>query len=505
MLPGVISPYQAKFDEICRLARAKDEAGLRAYLDAEGLSASLCIKGVKPVTVLALEDNGDAVTFLLERFQANINDVLDTYAQKGNVAKVDALLDQGRTDINYALCGYTLMGHDAEAEDLLRRGANINYAAYGYARAGNVAMVDEMLRRGATLNYALQGYASTGRVDEVNDLLRRGNENEKCLNSAVLGYAQAGCIQQVEDLLMRGANINAAIEGYAHGGHVTRVYDLLRRGASILIAALGYAEEGYTAHVEDLLNGVVEDNLAELLDHAILGYARAHNVPEVEKLLLRGADSNRAAQGYAQRCGTKHLDSLIRRGASIECALQGFFDLGYMQNDNQFLRILSFVDNLHDRNKYVELARVRAPLLVDPNILQRADRIHRGMQAFYLNYAQAKTLTKQDVGTWTWLLQGMHAIPLPNLAKKRKRTVSVSPLVYALVTSHLLAIPIKDTDKIRKTVNAMVFGGISTTLFTKLKCGLFSAKEYKAKLDRASSRFVERDETYNRITITSPP
>lgn len=204
----------ALFGSVYRLAKDKNEK----ELTKEKVATSSKGKGYTVITVLAKEKDYQAVDFLLQRFDANLNDAVFGAALSGDEAFTDKLL-QRQAALAYAVRGAAAGGHKAFVNNLLGRGAGLQAeAAYGFGLGNHVEFVDDFINQDRTLiKDALQGAACGGHVELVNALIKRGAS----LDDAVFGAAFGGHMNLVNELIHRGASLKEAAIGFICGGHVT--------------------------------------------------------------------------------------------------------------------------------------------------------------------------------------------------------------------------------------------------------------------------------------------
>lgn len=96
------------FDEICDLAKKKDIETLKKKIREEKICVDVKKGFYTPVMFLAQQGKEEAVTFLINEFNA---------------------------DRDYAVMGYAIGGHTNWVNDLLAKGANPKYEVRGYAQA----------------------------------------------------------------------------------------------------------------------------------------------------------------------------------------------------------------------------------------------------------------------------------------------------------------------------------------------------------------------------------
>ncbi len=262
------------FNEICHLAETHDAEALASRINEE----RICIdvqKGIyTPVVLLAQQKKEKAVTFLINKFNANRDNAVWGYAIGGHTEQVNALLAQG-ANRDDAIRGYAQGGHTEQVNALLAQGAKRHNANWGYAIGGHTAQVNALLAQGGNRDDAVRGYAIGGHTEQVNALLAQGADRD----NAVRCYAVGGHTEQVNALLAQGANRNYAVRGYAFGGHTEQVNMLLAQGANRNWALMGYAQGGHTEQVNALLaQGANRDD-------AIRCYKIGGHIANQEKLL----------------------------------------------------------------------------------------------------------------------------------------------------------------------------------------------------------------------------
>lgn len=141
-------------------------------------------------------------------------------------------------------------GYD-EAVDFLINifNLNIDHAAEGYARAGNVARVEYFRAQGANPFYIINGYAYGKHTNQVNELL----ESVKGQTHDIIdGYAQGGHIEQVNQLLDETNRLDAVF-GYATSGNKAELKKLLTTEEAYRNALKGAAWSGNKLLVEYLI------------------------------------------------------------------------------------------------------------------------------------------------------------------------------------------------------------------------------------------------------------
>jgi hypothetical protein len=123
---------------------------------------------------------------------------------------------------------------------------------------------------------------------------------------------------------------NAALEGFAYSGYVKEVEECLANGAPMFAAMRGYARGGFTEYVEALIVRGAD------LDEAMYGYACAGFVERVEDLFMRGADLDDAMRGYAWAGLEDGIKGLKARGVSLDWKMTEYAAAGLFHRVTEF-------------------------------------------------------------------------------------------------------------------------------------------------------------------------
>ena len=114
-----LEEQQALFDNICTLAKAKNEMALKVVLAENEITIDFKHGGYTPGAYLAQQGEHAAVNFLLEKFYAREDQILYGYALRGDIKQVNVLFEQNVTR-GFAKAGYEKGGHLADDENLQR-------------------------------------------------------------------------------------------------------------------------------------------------------------------------------------------------------------------------------------------------------------------------------------------------------------------------------------------------------------------------------------------------
>ncbi len=209
-------------------------------------------------------------------------------------------------------------------------------------------------------------FAQKCNTNAVNFLLRiRSN----LIHDALEGYARGNHIEFVNLCISKGAHLNRAVFGAACAGHQPLVDNLLARGGAVKSAIVGYARGGFEAPVNDLL---------------------ATN-PQFTSL---------AVYGYAHGLHFKLLETLLAKKFNVFDAIRGFRESGYMQNKNNFLYLLTMVENQKLRMELMRVATQYPRHFDTKGMLQESDKLKLIMKRHELNYFQALAWSTLQFRIW---------------------------------------------------------------------------------------------------------
>ncbi|HTM63820.1 MAG TPA: hypothetical protein VL360_04905 [Gammaproteobacteria bacterium] len=371
--------YVSGFYQVCRLARQGKENELRE-LPRHLITVAPVVNDKTPVMLLAEEGNDEAVELLIRKLYASLNDAVEGYARKENVAKVNELLARGASK-NRAIYGYASAGFTELTYSLLgkndKNDETYHHAIWGFAYAGlkqEAANLLEARDDEVMLKYLVRGLAAVGKDQDVAIWRDTGVD----MAHAIFEYAKRGRVDKINELLLHDGRLNQAMEAYAFAGNVAAVKDLQGRGADIGVALMGYARAGRIDNVIDLLKQGVDRKWA------IQGFARAGLIDCVNAMI---SDSDEAA----------------RAGA-------GYLDDDQFDTPQSFLRTLALTSNEDLYSHIVAgLQTVDRNIPDKKNLLKQAARLARIMKEYHLDYEQALAL--QTKGMRVWLQQGRHSNP----------------------------------------------------------------------------------------------
>ena len=323
-------------------------------------------------------------------------------AIEGNDRAVWMLIHEFNACIQQAVEGYARAQRHEQVEDLLARGADINAAAFGYAITGNDVRAAELMRRGCKPAAVARGYAYGGHTKLSHPFMSQNFTPEVMADVAenmLQGLAYQGLVVEVEKKL-QDMNVQEAMIGYAVAGRVKEVEELLRRGGDINDAIFGYARGGYVPEVENLIIR------GGSLIPAIEGYAASGMVDQIRKLHVSIVS---VVHNFASKGVHHYIEQIFRGDHSsqlqiLQEAAAGYESAGYFANEKIIVRLLSA---MRDATLRTELARAaeRSNVTLNSNeILRKSNQIITMMQKFKINYDQALIL--QTPGLIAWLLQG---------------------------------------------------------------------------------------------------
>lgn len=95
------------FKEIYLLSKDQDKVKLREYLESSCFPFNIIVGRWTPISLLAVENDHKSVNFLLNEFNADIDDAVWGYAIGGHIHKVNELIAQGASR-DWAVEGYHL-------------------------------------------------------------------------------------------------------------------------------------------------------------------------------------------------------------------------------------------------------------------------------------------------------------------------------------------------------------------------------------------------------------
>lgn len=459
------------FSVLYDLAKHRDKQALEAYRKV-GVFLDAWFGRQRLLYCFAKEKNREVVDFLINEFELDKDAAAEGYAQAGELAAVNRMLQQGASKV---------------------------YVINGYAQGGHRAQIQGFLDERIFLNNAIEGYAQGGYVAEVDALLRAGGEK----NSAVFSYAWVGNQLQVERLLAVGASINHAQRGYAWGGHVAQVSDLLRRGGNFFSAIAGYALGGYTEAIEELEWSYGKVNIQALEKRFALScqrekiwnYAIGGHLKPLRALLHSDKDKALALAGYLRGqhpAQMNHLLSLPENKDIFEfknpfVLIKGLLfskaDYKNPQAVCKIQRFLSFI-NLPKLQCYIYEAMNANLQLIDGKNkkakLAYLKTLNKLMRNYQLSYPEAQLAAKAYIQIW--FLQGFQLV-------KMKR---IDAYIFLMVSSYLTGLSLAETTSFFKKYQKHASQYFQDR---RTKSALFFQKSFKNKenitvpVDEKSTRF----------------
>ena len=210
---------QETFDVVCQLAKDKSQAELLQVIDDALLAIDFRSDAYTPIMYLAEKGEHEAVTFLLDCFQASQNGAVEGYARGGKqyYSNVDALLaKKNGAKVGFAIRGYAFIGDERRVRALSvgRR----PYEVRQYVEEGRAAN-NRMFRNKTILDYALEN-----NVTQVTVRLRHSDDLEKIVCAFVtagnIGYINRFPLNPNLDLDQRNDFFQKITDCYIKGGHI---------------------------------------------------------------------------------------------------------------------------------------------------------------------------------------------------------------------------------------------------------------------------------------------
>jgi hypothetical protein len=269
--------------------------------------------------------------------------------------------------INFAVRYFAIAGRNLLVFSLLAKGADPIEALRGYTHTDNTKQIEFLLENElVSIDQVIFNYALAGDVDRVKEFLPKAENKLVAQNLALYGFALHDDIAEVYKLLDEGADVNEAVCNLAVAGRTTQVDDLIRnRKADINEAITGYAIVGNKPQVDLLLEKAI-DKLASK-NAALRGYTIGNYRDEVNVLIDRGAEINKAIYYYACAGNLAGVNDLLNKGANITPAIRGFKKRGYESFAEDFLKKAQETDEQLKRSqhkKQQKQSKIRTALVV---------------------------------------------------------------------------------------------------------------------------------------------
>lgn len=287
-------------------------------------------------------------------------------------------------------------------------------------------------------------------------------------------------------------------------------------------AVLGFAEAGLVDEVNKLLEKKSRHHFSNWGDYdeyskkapfvahgfkrAVKGYAFAGLDGEIDKLSKEYADSDyldAALQGHIKAERWEKVEELAARGAKFHFK---HLPNKILANTDIVAFFLSLQASGKRRKKLLKLVNDdwESDDQLKAMLLTAADT-HRIMQEYHLNYSQAKAVhAVREKGDWAqvriWLLQCIQTVkPLPLQNNDEEEDVSEEqklPLlvkdIYFHISSLMLGLSINDTKRVMRGVHENLFEHVAKANAAKLAHGLFTTTRYFAETAKAIDQYENR-------------
>lgn len=253
---------------ICHLARQEDVKALNLLLKNHCVGEF--VDGTNAVMELAKEGNLTAITFLLTKYNANIDHAVIGAAQNGQLSLMMRLLAQGASK-SLALGG-AVLGNESNIINLLLDKTKID--------VGNEQINSLLDRTKMDLSFAIECAASQVRLKAIYERLIEGKH---CMDS--------------------DAGFGAAIEGAASNEDRAQVEAILAATQHVPIrlkvAIYGAAKAGKVSYYRELLSDprLLNEVQKEALNCAMRGAAFRDSEEEIQHLLKQGAETTACIEG----------------------------------------------------------------------------------------------------------------------------------------------------------------------------------------------------------------
>lgn len=180
--------HKVIFNKICQLAKDNNEPGLIQLLN-EGYSVDFKLDEDTPIMLLARVGNHKAVWFLMEKFNANIDDAVYSAACSGHEELTLTLIDYGANQDD-AVIGASEGGHLHLLNTLMEIGVNMDDILYCVAKSGHQHLINEFIMRGANMQDAVSGASDGGHLSKQNRLQFISCIDSKELRSALINESK---------------------------------------------------------------------------------------------------------------------------------------------------------------------------------------------------------------------------------------------------------------------------------------------------------------------------
>lgn len=437
-----------KFDKVYQFAKDRNVQELSLLLKNDSC-IDITYDALIPISELAKKNEQEAVWFLINKFNANLNRAIYGAAQ-GN--------------------------HKEFMNELIASGASIDWAVRGAALGGHHELMTYLLERGASKDYAVFGAAQRGDNKTVSALL----ELDASKDMAICGAALGNNMDLVKKLIKLKANKDIAIQYAAQGGHNDLMSFLLKLDASKDFAVYGAADGGHFDVMDDLLK------LGASIDWAVCGATHGGHQTIMNLLLKQEASKDWAVEGAANFGHFNLINQLIKLGASKKWAVMGATNGGsYTLKKENVLRYISHIDDAELRKNLVVKAR-EDDQTIDVNLLDKAERRNKIMKEYLVNYSQAHSLTMP--GVRTWVSQG------PQLIATEKMT---SDLFY-LISYLSFGLSCENTRQLYHAINQNLFESV----FTPIRNNFFSMFKSSYQIEVEERQVLERFQQRRILSLT---
>ncbi len=345
---------QPSLQLICEFAKQKNVIALKDYINKE-ISINFMEGLFSPVMFLAVQEEHEAVDFLITQFSASIDHAVFGYALANNKEKVDELIAEG-ADKKFALYGYALIGSSHVESfpklELYFDIPNKILSQTNLDEASRKAFLDDELTK-EMMSIKVKGCAYRGDKENVEKII---SEVSDCFpeyattirNDAVFGYALNNHMKEAGELIDLGASNLYALRGHAQAGHVEQVSALIYFGKGDKNeAARCYAMTGKRVQVEKLLSEGANQNIV------VEGYAEGGYIKEVNQLLVKGANKNHAIRGYIKGNHLAQANELVVQ-VGVESAYRQYLSFGSIIKS----RIISLLASIDDEKLRVLVLKI---------------------------------------------------------------------------------------------------------------------------------------------------
>lgn len=315
------------FNEIIRLAEAKDQAQLTRFLSKEECPIDLCLTGETPVSFLGRQGDIQIVEWLVNHFNAGLNQAIL------GVTHYAAACEDRIAKARYL----------SYMESLIMRGASLNYAVRGAARGGDASLVAYLRDRGANINHAYWG-AEEGAKRSLAESLKTEDASEYAIRAliAIKDFDSIKSFMDSDTQKIAPEEKSENILTFRNASKHTKKHTKSFIQKIIYHAAVN----GRFDFMDELINSCADVEKEVLIPSAIVGAAEGGHFPTVLKLLRQSKDPKSSSECVllgAAKGG--HIDQLAYLMVCYRQTFTGFTQAlkmgGHIRNKRLILRLLN--------------------------------------------------------------------------------------------------------------------------------------------------------------------